>query len=668
MPEARPAARAARWCCATALLIGALAASSAAAGAEMRLERSARLYPSEQPYALATDAANLLCFADVQPSCRGASTLPATDRIELILSNRNLCERLRPRLRVCTLSSEIRGTTFRIGQTSSGQSPPDLSGSVLDRALIVVLDASGSMKESVVGGVKSDLAQRGLLATLSRLPAGTGVGLRLLGEAEDEDDDECVASRRAIPFAEFEADRWKAAFNAIRWDGTTPLSHSIREAFADLRGVQARRKEILLISDGEDTCGGDPIGTARHEAEGVRIHTISLGERVSDQLAGIALVTGGTYSIAFDNNTFEEATADSLPELPGGLPDAENSPGSSGGGVLEVILDVSNSMWGHVEGRAKMDLARSSLAGALADLPADVPVGLRAYGHRVSYEDKERGCEDTELLIAPVAGAAQRVVAAAAALAPRGQTPIAYSLRAAADDLRSAGGAGTLLLISDGIESCGGDPVAVAEELRASGLQVVIHTVGLGVDAEAAAALSDLATAGGGDYFDAPTAEQLMRGVEVAVRSSREFILSEQQLSSFPSPVERVQGGNSVDDAEILEAGYYSFREHLFRDQRYFAVRGTPGETITLAGLVCALNIGRTRDGTVTYPGNRGMMFAERLDGAGEKLRGRSLIIRGDMGEWSELPIVIQDDGYARFRIGRPLGNVHRDMLFEIRR
>ena len=38
------------------------------------------------------------------------------------------------------------------------------------------------------------------------------------------------------------------------------------------------------------------------------------------------------------------------------------------------------------------------------------------------------------------------------------------------------------------------------------------------------------------------------------------------------------------------------------------------------------------------------------------------------MGEWSELPIVIQDDGYARFRIGRPLGNVHRDMLFEIRR
>jgi hypothetical protein len=159
-----------------------------------------------------------------------------------------------------------------------------------------------------------------------------------------------------------------------------------------------------------------------------------------------------------------------------------------------------------------------------------------------------------------------------------------------------------------------------------------------------------------------------MRGVEVAVRSSREFILSEQQLSSFPSPVERVQGGNSVDDAEILEAGYYSFREHLFRDQRYFAVRGTPGETITLAGLVCALNIGRTRDGTVTYPGNRGMMFAERLDGAGEKLRGRSLIIRGDMGEWSELPIVIQDDGYARFRIGRPLGNVHRDMLFEIRR
>ena len=66
---------------------------------------------------------------------------------------------------------------------------------------------------------------------------------------------------------------------------------------------------------------------------------------------------------------------------------------------LEVILDVSNSMWGQIDGRAKIELAREALAGALVDLPADLPVGLRAYGHRVSFENEVEGCTDTERLL-----------------------------------------------------------------------------------------------------------------------------------------------------------------------------------------------------------------------------------------------------------------------------
>ena len=159
-----------------------------------------------------------------------------------------------------------------------------------------------------------------------------------------------------------------------------------------------------------------------------------------------------------------------------------------------------------------------------------------------------------------------------------------------------------------------------------------------------------------------------MRGVDDAVRSSREFVLSEQYVSSFPSPITRVQGGDTVETAQILEPGYYSFEEHLFREMRYFAVRGQPDERIVLAGMVCALTIGRTRDGRVTFLGNPSMMGAQRIDAAGERLRGRSLLVRGDMGEWSEMEMVIQDDGYARFRLGRPLGNVHRGVVFEVRR
>ncbi len=532
-----------------------------------------------------------------------------------------------------------------------------------DAAMVVVLDVSGSMKEQVEGGVKRDLAQRGLLRTLAGLPEGTAVALRLLGEGPGSD--ECGASRLAVPFASFEPPIWRRSMESIRWDGATPLVLSMRQGLEDLRAVDARRKEMLIIGDGEETCGADPVGVARAEANGIRIHTISLGERVSHQLAGIALVTGGTYTRAFDETSFETATVEALPtdlDLP-----AVATVGGAAGAQLQVILDVSNSMWGQVDGRVKIELAREAMAGALTDVPPSVPVGLRAYGHRVAYDERESGCQDTELLIAPQPGSAQQILARSASLQPRGQTPLALSLRAAANDL-SAGGGGVLLLITDGIESCGGDPVAVAAELRAGGNPIRIHAVGLGVDAQAADALSKLASAAGGDYFDAPSAEQLFRGVGTAVRATTDFILAGATSSNFPSPIARVRGGADVGSADEIEPGTYSFTEHLFHERRYFAVRGEPGEQLVLAGLVCALAVGRTADGEPTFLGSPSMMLAQRIDAAGERLRGRNLTVRGDMGDWREMEMTVQEDGWARFRIGRAQGNVHRDMVFRVTR
>ncbi len=542
--------------------------------------------------------------------------------------------------------------------------PVQATAQTYENALLIVLDVSGSMKESVVGGVKNDLAVRGLLRTLAGLPADTAVSLRLLGEGAPSDD-ECAATRLAVGFAAFDRDRWSTVLSTIRWDGATPLVYSMRAALEELRSAPASRREMLIIGDGQESCGEDPVGVARAEAQGIRIHTISLGEKTSHQLAGIALVTGGTYTRAFDETSFEAATTDSLPT---GAPPAPLDTGSAAGSppMLEVILDVSNSMWGQIDGHTKMQLARDALRGALAELPDNVSVGLRAYGHRVSVEDKEAGCADTELLIAPATGAAAAVVARADELVPKGQTPIAISLEAAAADLEAHGGNGVLLLISDGVESCGGDPVAVAESLRARGVPVVIHAVGLGVDAEAAAALERLATAGGGQYFDAPTADDLVVGVDTVVRSTRQFILAGDDPGAFPREIRRVAGGTSIGEIELLDTGTYSFTDHLFREQRYFAVRGEPGTTVKFSALICALAIGRIRDGEVTFQGVPSMMMAERVDVEGNRLRGRSVVVRGDMGEWVEWEIPVPADGLARFRIGRLQGNVHRDMVFRI--
>lgn len=575
------------------------------------------------------------------------------------MSDRLLDRVLRRRVPILAI---VLALTLPLG--ASQQSPQEYSAAVL-----VVLDVSGSMKESVAGGVKRELAERGLLHTLEQTSPDTVVGLRLLGQGNANED--CTASTTAVDFESFNRPTWESALAKVRWDGETPLVHSMRAALEDLHSVNASRKEILLIGDGEETCGKDPVGTAREEAGDIPIHTISLGERVSNQLMGIALVTGGTYTRAFDETSFELATGNAIPDIQdmqisagGALAGSVNSPTS-----LDVIIDVSNSMWGQINGRAKVELAREALAAAMSDLPANVEVGLRAYGHRVPVEDKEAGCMDTEQLLSPEPGNGPIIIDMVNALTPRGQTPIARSIEEAASDLVDAGGTGTILLVSDGVESCGGDPVAVATSLRASGLDILLHTVGLGVTETEADMLTALATAGGGTYFNAPTGSDLLIGIGTAVRSSADFILQGDAVNQFPQNVRRVPGALTATEPEVLELGTYSFTDHLFREQRYFAVAGQPGEMLTLSGMVCALELNRNRrTGDIRYMGNPNMMFGEGITADGSEVPRTSLTVRGSMGEWQETQLPVGADGWARFWLGRTQGVVHRDMIFRVSR
>jgi hypothetical protein len=552
------------------------------------------------------------------------------------------------------------GAAILLASVASGLAATQDTAPV-ERALLVVLDVSGSMNESVEGGVKRDLARRGLLRTLETIPAGTVAGLRLLGQGSSAN--QCTASDSAVAFAPVVIAQWEAALGAVRWKGSTPLVFSMRRALADLRAVSATRREMLIVGDGGESCGEDPVGVARAEAGDIRIHTISLGEAVSHTLAGIALVTNGTYARAFDDTTFAEAATAAVPGPPPTAPGPE-----AGAGRLEVILDVSNSMWGQIGSRPKIELAREAIGRALAGISADIPVGLRAYGHRVDVQDRTGGCTDTERLIAAAPGNATAVAARVQSLTPRGQTPIARSLEQAGADLRAEGGSAVVLLVTDGVESCGGDPAAVIASLRAAGLSIVLHTVGLGVAPDEARVLAALAGAGGGTYVSAANVDDLRQGVEAAARSSAGFVLTQESVTRFPADVARVRGGATVASAEMLEPGTFSFVDHLFGEQRYFVVRGTPGRTVTLRGMVSALAAGRTRNGVVNYQDRPSLMVGERVDADGRRPRGANLLVRGDMGTWHELTMPIGTDGLVRFRLGQVLGSVHRDMIFSVAR
>jgi len=129
------------------------------------------------------------------------------------------------------------------------------------------------------------------------------------------------------------------------------------------------------------------------------------------------------------------------------------------------ILDSSNSMWGQIDGTPKIDTAKSVLNGALDDLDADVSPGLMIYGHR------EKGdCSDVELVAPFGSKPIAELKTAISAITPRGKTPIAESLRQSWQAFEGREEDNNLiLLISDGIETCGGDPCAVAKDLAVRG-------------------------------------------------------------------------------------------------------------------------------------------------------------------------------------------------------
>ncbi|MCB2193913.1 MAG: VWA domain-containing protein, partial [Deltaproteobacteria bacterium] len=173
------------------------------------------------------------------------------------------------------------------------------------------------------------------------------------------------------------------------------------------------------------------------------------------------------------------------------------------------ILDASGSMWGQAGGKAKIDIAKAVMAQAVPGLPGEVRLGLVAYGHR-----KKGDCSDVEVLVAPGSSDRDGLLKKVQALSPKGKTPIAGSLKQTAEMLKSKENETTIVLVSDGIETCDADPCGVVKALKGSGIKFVLHVVGFDVDAKGKDQLTCLAQAGGGKYFSAADAAGLLAALE----------------------------------------------------------------------------------------------------------------------------------------------------------
>ena len=173
-----------------------------------------------------------------------------------------------------------------------------------------------------------------------------------------------------------------------------------------------------------------------------------------------------------------------------------------------IVLDASGSMWGQIDGKTKIEIARETLSGVLETLPADLDLGLVAYGHR------EKGnCSDIEEVVAP-------------------------------------GPDATVFVITDGIETCIADPCALATELDKIGVDFTAHVIGFGLSEEEGRQVACLAENTGGKYLQASNADELSGALTetVAATPEPEIELGEGMEDGIDRP------GSDFDSIDLAEA------------------------------------------------------------------------------------------------------------------
>jgi len=178
---------------------------------------------------------------------------------------------------------------------------------------------------------------------------------------------------------------------------------------------------------------------------------------------------------------------------------------------IEYILDASGSMSETLsDGSPKIEVAQRVLTEHMRSFRPETNIGLRAYGHRLPYQQTEESCQDIELIAPPEKGQMERIVTWLQDFTVQGMTPLAASLELAKEDfIYDASRINSIVMLSDGIETCGGDPCQLVEDLKAEGINFTIHVIGLDVDDPTRQQLTCIAEAGGGTYHDARSQQEL---------------------------------------------------------------------------------------------------------------------------------------------------------------
>jgi hypothetical protein len=190
-------------------------------------------------------------------------------------------------------------------------------------------------------------------------------------------------------------------------------------------------------------------------------------------------------------------------------------------GAVEVVLDASGSMLQRLGSQRRIDIAKRTLTELTGEtIPVGTPFALRVIGRGSDSCQSE-----LQIPLAPLDRSAAALKLADLQAKPDARTPIAAALEKVSVDLTEIKGERLVILVTDGEETCGGNPAHAIQKLVQSGLAVRVNIVGFAVaDDKLAAKFETWSHAAGGSYFDARDAKGLSNAFTQAVRPQFELI------------------------------------------------------------------------------------------------------------------------------------------------
>lgn len=563
----------------------------------------------------------------------------------------------------------------------------------------IVLDMSASMLEPLNGIPKYKMAQQALKNLEATLIGQSNVSFIYFANGTDQQNDaiNCLSSRQIIRNGEvITAEHVSTVVGHLGApEGRkTNIAHAIDLAAQELKALGGGK--IILISDGNENCDLDPVELARGlQAASIPIDTIGIGNAADfSELGRIALAGGGAFQLASSAAGLADAISSAAPMSGMGGAPAQAMPMAAGNQpisalpapatepmvlemdvsvaqgpklpvAVEVILDVSGSMAGRLQGVEKMKMARQALSEALSGLDSSAfVVGFRAYGFDNSVaKTPEASCPNTVLLNPVSPNQIFSIRAQVGSLIPYGYTPLAKSLDLAGEDLLAVeSDKQMVILLTDGEESCGGDPEAVAANLRSRGIDVEVHIVGFDLAVEEAAVMKDVAVAGGGAYYDAQNLEELSSALTHVIEVAANKVDPDWLRTISP-----VIGGSTPDDALLLAPGTYTLTDHLPKgEEMFFRVTTAKGQHGVVRGLIQSRRLIREGDAKVESDHGYAQYAIRVYEADGGKIGGRSVRLHGDPGTFGHVGYSdLIGDGFV-FGISSNYDQVHKDALFNV--